>query len=119
MANNDEKLKLPIEGAAACPVCGSTERIGRKYFDELEAEGKVPKGSMPEGLLLQIPIMQALTGPLSIKPEIPVLVIVYDICGKCFTIYATKILLTKQPVQMQIRKQPPKGPEGPLPFLKG
>jgi len=69
MANNNEKLKLPIEGAAACPVCGSTERIGRKCFDELEAEGKVPKGSLPEGLLLQIPIMQALAGPLSIKPD--------------------------------------------------
>ena len=104
MSNSDNRMQFPIEGTDVCPHCKSVEKIGRGYFDELEANGKVPKGSLKEGLVFQIPIVQTLTGPImSAKPQIPVLIINYEVCGKCFVFYATKIQLVQQPVRIDLK----------------
>lgn len=114
----EEKTKFPIEGAIKCPSCGSEKQVGQDYLSELEAEGKVPKGAFKDGLVLNIPIMQALMSPVMVNPEIPVLVIAFDICGKCFTIYSRKVDLKFQPIKVKFGGPAPKGGLNP-PFFKG
>lgn len=121
MTNADEQMKFPIQGADKCPVCGSEETIGRRYFDELEDSGKVPKGSLKEGMTLQIPLLQTLMGAIvPTNPSISVLNVAFEICGntKCFSLYVTKVFITQQPVQIQMKPGLPPGQMSP-PFLRG
>lgn len=101
MNNNDEKQQFPLEKPDdLCPNCGSTERIIRPYFNELEDTGQAPKGSLKLGAILQIVVPQALNR-LSLVPEVPVLCITYDICAQCFTMFATTVFTMTQKVQIQ------------------
>lgn len=103
------KVEFPIEKPdGKCPTCGSEEKIIQPYFDTLEEEGKAPRGSLQNGALLQILIPQALNR-LAPIPEIPMLIIGYEVCGECFTIYATRIFTGVQ------RLQPQPGQAGKLP----
>jgi len=119
----EKSLNFPIQGRASCPNCGSEEQIARQYFSELESKGKIPKDSLTHGCQLRLPIMQVLTGPIvSPKAEIPILTIDFDVCGVCFTIYATSITVINQAVQMkQVGPQMNKGqsPFEGLPFGHG
>jgi hypothetical protein len=111
----EKKPQFPIVNEdACCPHCKSTEVIGQAYLDQLEAEGKVPKGSVREGLTMQFPITAILLGSLvSVKPEMPVVCISVDICASCFTVYARKVWVIMQPVQVRMQGIPPPGFSNP------
>ena len=96
------KPRFPMEKPDdLCPNCGSTEKIIRPYFNDLEDTGKAPHGSLKLGAVLQIAIPQALNR-LAPVPEIPVLCISYDVCAQCFTMFATQVFTMTQ-------KLPPMG----------
>ena len=98
--NHKDSIKFPVTNSdGLCPNCGSDDKLIRRYFDQLEEDGKAPKGSLAAGALLQIMIPQALNR-LSPVPEVPVLVIGYEVCGACYTIYATRLSTMTQRLQV-------------------
>jgi len=110
-----DKLEFPIEGHSVCPNCGGAEKIGRAFIDELIADKKLPEGTFREGLAISIPFTQVLQSALAMPvPAFPVLQICFEICGnsECHTFYITKIILSQQDVQVQMKQQ---GPPGGLP----
>lgn len=112
-----KKMEFPIQGADKCPHCGSTDKKVGAYFDELERTNKVPQGSLAGGAKFQIPIVQVLTGGLTVG-RIPVISIYWEVCGKCFTFYVTKVDIDSQQVQVQGPQMNP-GPRFRPPFGRG
>lgn len=98
----EEKLKFPIEGATACPLCGCEERIGQEFIQELKKDGKLSSKAFPkEALMLQVPLMDLTHPPLTTTLNVPVLQIYFDVCKECHHIYCTGVGLVQQPVQIQ------------------
>jgi hypothetical protein len=105
---NQEKetpqLEFPIEGAKSCPRCGSTERIGLQYIEQLKRNKRLNKNAYPlGGLQFSIPFQETLSGPiaLGINPSIPALQVMWDICARCFSIYCIRVDETQIPVQIR------------------
>lgn len=101
MEQQIEKLTFPIDGADSCPSCGCSERIGQQIINQLKLESKLQMNAYAKGLLIKIPLFQALLGPLQIKPEVPVIEITFDVCKECKQIYCIKVDLTSQQVNVQ------------------
>jgi len=101
MENQIENLTFPIEGAESCPNCGCSERIGQQIINQLKLEAKLQMSAYAKGLLIKIPLFQALLGPLALKQEVPVIEITFDVCKECKTLYCLKIDLTSQPVEVK------------------
>jgi hypothetical protein len=117
MENEQEKqgFHLPIECPRKCPTCGSTETIGGRYFEQLEAESKIPKGalktSLKDGLTIQIAIAPSVMAPLvKAQPTMLILNIGFEVCSQCYTLYATHIWQSEQPVQLRQMPGPPLPP---------
>ncbi len=104
---NKDEVKFPIVGAEKCPHCGSTERIGRQYIDGLIAKGHLMKGSYPKGFAFQVPMNGTLIAPLTIKPEIPVVNVYWDICKGCQSLLVSSVEITNVQVNMQQQMPPP------------
>lgn len=96
-----EKLAFPIEGADKCPTCGCEERIGQQILNQLKLERKLQMFAYPKGLVIKVPLLQAVVGPLVIKPEIPVIEITFDVCKECKTLYCRKFDLTYMPYKFE------------------
>ncbi|MFH0809051.1 MAG: hypothetical protein V2A77_01055 [Pseudomonadota bacterium] len=96
MSKQPEDIKFPIQGTDECPHCKSKDKALLPYFEQLEHQGKVPKGSLEGGVTITVPILAALKGPLNLTNEIPVLTVCIEGCAKCKSLYFTKILLSSQ-----------------------
>lgn len=103
-----EKLEqqFPIVGAVACPVCGSSNRIAGEFINHLKQQGRLRQEAYPDGIMLPVPLTETLFSALSPNPTIPSLLVCFDICGECSTIYCTRVVLGQLPVQMRPKGQP-------------
>ncbi len=106
MSEDKEKpMSFPIKGAAECPVCKSTERIGKQFIDELKKKGKLLPNAYANGLLIPVPLLETLfRGIMPAKPTMPVLNMGFEVCAKCFTWYCPIVTVAEQPVNIQMQQ---------------
>lgn len=107
-----EKLKFPIEGSDTCPCCGSEERILKRIIDQLKEEGRLTKEAYPMGVILQVQMLDPKKVMMLASPviKVPVVLIAYDICAQCKTMYCTGVNMVEMPAQMKMMpQQPPVG----------
>ena len=98
-----QPMSFPIKGAEACPHCGSTERIGQQYIEELKREGKLLPSAYANGLMIPVPLLETLMrGILPAKPTMPILNMGFDVCGKCFMWYCPIVTVMEKPVDIQM-----------------
>jgi len=82
---------IKIEGAKKCPKCGSDKRATADYVQELKKGFYLPKDFNEDCLQVQVAFGQAVQRPLNIQQQVPVLLINFAVCGKCYTMYVTNI----------------------------
>lgn len=119
-----EELKFPIEGADSCPNCGNTERIMEKIIAKLKEDGKLSEEAFPRGVALQITLFDPKRVMMVVSPtiKIPTVLVFYDICAQCKTIYCVGVEMVETPARMQVTGVPPPDPDmrggrtGPLKF---
>lgn len=91
MPNDVPEMQFPVQGATSCPHCKSVDKLGKKVFDELVRMGRL-QPSDQWGLKSMVPTgvigLDILTG----NQEMLFVGVEWEICGKCFTMYATNIL---------------------------
>lgn len=106
-----EELKFPIEGADSCPSCGSYEKVVEQTIAKLKEDKRLSEKAFPRGVALQVMLFDPMRATMVVSPtfKIPTLMIFYEVCKKCKTIYSTGIELIETPAQMQIQRQP--GPD--------
>ena len=102
-----EEIKYPIT-RDDCPNCHSKERLGQEAIKKLQEEGKLTKGLYPDGLMLQVPLVdnQRISTLLTPTVNVPVITIYWDVCKECHTMYCTKFDLVTQEIPVQIKKMP-------------
>ena len=117
MTEENEDFKFPEE----CPVCGSKERLLGQIIAKLKEEDKLSKDACPNGVAMQVPLIDQARMSKLVTPTIKIqtLVIFYDICAKCKTFIATGVQLAEMPAQVQMVPQGPRpvslqGPRGDL-----
>ncbi len=107
-----EEMEFPIT-RDDCPHCQCKERLGQETISGLIEQGKLSKGLYPEGLMMQVPLVdnKRITAIFSPTVKIPVIVIYWDICKECMTMYCNKFNLIMQEVPVKMQKmtgdQPP------------
>jgi len=105
--------KFPRE-FKTCPSCDWPETIGQIAFGEM-----VEAGKLKEGFYSLRKTIVPLINPQTAKLTLPILLLHYDICGRCGQEYCIKAERQDAPVQM-IRQAGPGGaagfpPQGPWP----
>ena len=88
--------------ATVCPNCKGENGVFSTYFKHLEDTKKVLKGACKErGLIARI-VPEAISGAmLQVKPSVPNLIIDFEVCSDCGTLYGIKAYERDQPVQFQ------------------
>jgi len=113
----EEKMTLP-KTFDTCPICNSNKRLGAGLIQELKDENKLHKDSFNSGLMHQVPMLDQAHPPavIALQFKIKVLLIYWDVCGECGTMYCTKFDCAEMPAQVQMQQpQPPASqrPTGP------
>jgi len=107
-------MQFPIKGTGECPQCGSTDKVGAQYIQELKDQKKLPDDAYPNGLMMPVPFFDVLRSRLlTSRPEVPQLEFYFDVCGECLSMYCTGVGLRF--VQVQAAPAPGSRP----PFLTG
>jgi len=106
-----EEIKYPIT-QDDCPNCHSKERLGQRAIKELQEEGKLSKGLYPDGLMMQIPLIDSkrITALFSPTVKVPIIIVYWDVCKECRTMYCTKFDLQVQDVPVELKNMPKQGP---------
>ncbi len=96
----------------ACPVCGSTVRLGESCINRLKASGVIHKDSFNNGIVNQVALFDPLHPPsvLAQHIKVPVLLIYWDVC-ECGMMYCTKCECVDG--QAQVKMQPPQRANAP------
>lgn len=82
-----------------CPQCGSEKRVLGPLFQELvKNKPKLIQDQAPKGIQLQVPLQFAIN---TLMTKCPVLVVTFEICADCHTMYALSGDLADAPVQVQ------------------
>lgn len=106
-SNEEPKQSYPIL-VEVCPVCGGKERRGAEAIQQLKDEGKLHKDSFPDGLMLQVPLLDPHPPALLSQTfKVKVILAYWDVC-KCGTMYCTKFDVVDTVGVAQ--PQPPKSP---------
>jgi len=105
----EEILEFPVAGADSCPNCGSKERVLERAITRLKEEGKLSEKAFSRGCAIQFPLFEP-ARVMAIAPtiKIPVLLVYYDVCAQCKTIYSTGVELIEQPATVQVMGSQPK-----------
>ena len=77
--------------------CGESETVTGIAVQEQIDKGKIPPGT-PYALRREaIPLLQ----PAQVALTVPVIIVSWDICAKCGTLYPTRVETQDAPVQMR------------------
>ena len=80
-----------------CTKCGGEETVAGIAVQEQIDKGKIPPGT-PYALRREaIPLLQ----PAQVALTVPVIIVSWDICAKCGTLYPTRVEIQDAPVQMR------------------
>ena len=97
-----------------CTKCGASETVTGLALQPLMDNGKIPKDT-PYALRREpVPLLQ----PSQVALTAPVLVVSWDICAKCGTLYPVRAEVVEAPItsqQVSGKGQSPFGFGGPLP----
>lgn len=107
-----------LEGASACPVCGSSERVIGQIIADLKEEGKLSEEMFPKGPGLQINLFDPKKAALMVSPtvKIPLVTVFFDVCARCHSLYCTGVDFVEAPAQVSMGPMPPRfRGEGPGP----
>ena len=98
-------LEFPLTNDR-CPTCQCQERLGDSAINQLKEAGKVPKDSFPDGLVITVALIDPTRPPVIIATtwDMPVLLVHFDVCAECMTIYCTKFNLQFQPMQVGMQQ---------------
>lgn len=105
------KMTLPVV-FNKCPHCGGTKLLARDYLNQLRDEGAIHKDSFKGSLQHQIPLVDQAHPPTILAQviKIKVLVVQFDVCADCGTMYCVNFECKEAPAQMQ--PMPPQPAQG-------
>ena len=89
--------EFPLKGADCCPTCKSTDKLSKKILDTLVKQKKMAPNAQ---FSLKITVPTGVMGQDIVSGNAALLMIgvEWEICGKCWTMYATNIIPVTVPM---------------------